>query len=322
MTRFIAITGSGSSQRGLLTGCIEELKGKGYQTFERFSGESWQDLVDLLQTGGLFEERRAVVVESPDQMGPVPVGLFRESAEKDPSVICILVCEKDTPKGLTGLPRGSLEIRKPEKVPFWIEGRTQWLEKEARSRKIRMTRGAVQLLAEWIEEPEVLLSELRKLGIAAEGAEIDEALVETLVVDEGGKQMLALLDGLCRGETRTVLQALSSLRKREEPLKIISALHKRMRIAMYLSRVTPALGQELDAALEVKPYQGKMAKRAAAVFPKRAIRDFVLSMARESAASKSGLGRGWDGIELEILRLLSSTDKQHGHGKNVPPVAL
>lgn len=322
MTKFIVITGSGSAQRGLLAGCMEELRGKGFETFERFSGETWQDLVDVLQTGGLFEDRRAVVVESADQLGPAPEGLFTESPGNDPAVVCILVWEKDAHKGLTALPKGSFEIRKPEKVPFWIEGRIQWLDKEARSRKIKMTRGAVQLLAEWVEEPEVLLAELQKLGIAAEGAEVDEALVEALVVDEGGKQMLALLDGLCRGEASTVIQALSSLRRREEPLKIISALHKRMRIAMYLSRVTPALGQTLDSALEVKPYQGKMAKRAAAVFPKRAVRDFVLSMARESAAIKSGLGRGWDGIELEILRLLSSSTKQHGHGKNVPPVAL
>ncbi|MFA6641424.1 MAG: DNA polymerase III subunit delta, partial [Thermovirgaceae bacterium] len=74
MTHFIAVTGSGPSQRALLAECMKELRGKGFETFERFSGESWQDLFGVLNTGGLFEEKRPFVVEGSDQLGPFPEG--------------------------------------------------------------------------------------------------------------------------------------------------------------------------------------------------------------------------------------------------------
>ncbi|KUK85537.1 MAG: hypothetical protein XE01_1199 [Synergistales bacterium 58_81] len=234
MTHFIAVTGSGPSQRG-------------------------QDLFGVLNTGGLFEEKRAFVVEGADQLGPFPEGALDGLLRSGKSTVCLLVFEKDIAPGLNSLPEGSFSVRRPAKVPFWSRDRLQWLERE-----------------------------------------------ESLVVDEGGKQILALLDGLCQGDTSSVLRALSCLRRREEPLKITSALHKRMRIAMYLYRASPPISQAVESALEVKPYQGRLARKAVSIYPKSAIRDFVMAMARESAAGKSGLGRGWYGLELEILRLLST----------------
>jgi len=306
LTHFIAVTGSGPSQRALLAECMKELRGKGFETFERFSGESWQDLFGVLNTGGLFEEKRAFVVEGADQLGPFPEGALDGLLRSGQSTVCLLVFEKDIARGLKSLPEGSFSLRKPAKVPFWSRDRLQWLEREARERRIKASREALQLLVEWVEDPAELTSELEKLGRASGGEQVGPELVESLVVDEGGKQMLALLDGLCRGDTASVLRVLSYLRRREEPLKIISALHKRMRIAMYLYGASQPLAQAVESALEIKPYQGRLARKAVSIYPKTAIRDFVLAMARESAAGKSGLGRGWDGLELEILRLLST----------------
>lgn len=121
--------------------------------------------------------------------------------------------------------------------------------------------------------------------------------------------MLVLLDGLCRGDVQAVIEALSCLRGRDEPLRILSALHKRMRIAMYLSLAQGDLKKTAETALDIKPYQGRIALEAVRIFPAGAIREFVAGMARESALGKSGLSSRWDGIELEILRLLASRRK-------------
>lgn len=305
MPHFIVLTGSGSAQRRLLADCIAELKGKGFDSTEKFSGESWNDLFDISRTGGLFEERRAVVVESADLLGPLPEDLFEEVTGSESVVVFLLVMEKDPSKTLPPELSKRVSFRKPQIIPYWLNSRVQWLEREARSRRIKTTPKALHLLAEFIEDPEEMSVELDKLGLASGGGVVDEDLVKALTVDEGGRQMLALLDGLCKGDTKTVIEALSCLRGRDEPLRILSALHKRMRVAMYLSMARGDLRKTAEAALEVKPYQGKVALEATSIFPEDAIVDFVVGVTRESALGKSGLASGWNGVELEILKLLS-----------------
>lgn len=306
MPHFIVLTGTGSAQRKLLADSIAELKSKGFDSTERFSGESWQDLFDISRTGGLFEERRAVIVESAELLGPLPEDLFEEVTGPGSAVAFLLVMEKDPSKILPSELSARISFRKPQVIPYWVNSRVQWLEREARKRRIKATPKALHLLAEFIEDPEEMSVELDKLGLASGGEVVDEDLVKALTVDEGGRQMLALLDGLCRGDTKAVIEALSCLRGRDEPLRILSALHKRMRVAMYLSMARGELRKTADAALDIKPYQGKIALEAAGIFPEGVIVDFVVGMARESALGKSGLASGWNGIELEILKLLSS----------------
>jgi len=306
LIHFIAVTGSGPSQRDLLAECKKELAQKGFETFERFSGQEWQDLFGVLNTGGLFEELRAFVVEEADQLGPFPEGPFEELFRSGPATVCLLVFEKDLPPGLNSLSEDLLTVRRPIRPPFWPSERVPWLEREAKKRGIKISREAAQLLVEWIEDTVELLSEIEKLALASGGEPIGVELVDDLVVDEGGRQMLSLLDGLCEGNVPAVIGSLSFLRKREEPLKIISALHKRMRLALYLSGAAPSLARAVESALESTPFQVRQSKKAVSIFPRRALRDFVVAMAALSASAKSGLGRGWDGIELEIFKLLST----------------
>lgn len=306
MTHFIAVTGSGPSQRDLLAECKGELAEKGYETFERFTGEEWQDLFGALSTGGLFEEKRAVVVEEAELLGPFPEGSFEDLFRSGPATVCLLVFEKDLPAGLSSLSKDLLTVRKPARVPFWPKERVSWLEREAKKRGVAISREAAQLLIEWTEDGVEILSELEKLAVASGGGTIGAELVGDLVVDEGGRQMLSLLDGLCQGDVPAVIGALAFLRKREEPLKMISALHKRMRLALYLSGATPEHARRVESALEATPFQVRQTTKAASLFPRRALRDFVVAMAVQSASAKSGVGRGWDGIELEVFRLLSA----------------
>ena len=276
---------------------MKELRGKGFETFERFSGESWQDLFGVLNTGGLFEEKRAFVVEGADQLGPFPEGALDGLLRSGQSTVCLLVSRRKSHRL-----NPSRRIFSPPEAAKCLSGPDRLQCERSQGTRIK-TQGAFSLVECEARRND---SELEKLGRASGGEQVGPELVESLVVDEGGKQMLALLDGLCQGDTASVLRVLSYLRRREEPLKIISALHKRMRIAMYLYGASQPLAQAVESALEIKPYQGRLARKAVSIYPKTAIRDFVLAMARESAAGKSGLGRGWDGLELEILRLLST----------------
>jgi len=144
---FIALTGSGSSQRKLLSGCLSELRDRGFDSVERFSGESWQDLFDISRTGGLFVERRAIVIESADALGPLPEGLFEEVTGPESGVVFLLVLEKEPSKTLPSKLAGCISYRKPPNIPYWMDSRVQWLERESRTRKIKTTPKALHLLA-------------------------------------------------------------------------------------------------------------------------------------------------------------------------------
>ncbi len=316
MPQFIAVAGTGPAQRRLLSDCTAELKKGGCGSVERFSGDSWQDLLDVSRTGGLFEEKRAVIVESADALGTFPEEFFGEIEGSAACVTFLLVFDGDPSKTLPTRQRKEITVRKPAAVPYFFGERVRWVEREARSRKININKGAINLLVEFVDDPEVILSELIKLAAAAGEKLIDEDLASSLIMDDGGRQMLKLLDGICRGETSAVIDALSILRRREVPIKIISALHKRMRMAMYLSLAGEKWREAVETALEITKYQAGLAKKSIDLFPRDALRDFVLAMARESALFKTGLGSGWDGIELEIIRLLASAGKKERHGEN------
>ena len=264
MTHFIAVTGSGPSQRDLLAECKGELAERATD-LQRFTGE-WQDLFGALSTGTLRGKARRR-----GGRGRTPGALSRGSFETSSgpaATVCLLVFEKDLPAGLSSLPKDLLTVRKPAKVPFWPKERVSWLEREAKRRGVAISREAAQLLIEWTEDGVELLSELEKLAVASGGETIGAELVGDLVVDEGGRQMLSLLDGLCQGDVSAVIGAISFLREREEPLKMISALHKRMRLALYLSGATPEHARRVESALEATPFQVRQATKAASLSPR------------------------------------------------------
>ena len=69
-----------------------------------------------------------------------------------------------------------------------------------------------------------------------------------------------------------------------------------MRLALYLSGATPEHARRVESALEATPFQVRQTTKAASLFPRKALRDFVVAMAVQSASSKSGVGRGWEDV--------------------------
>ena len=69
------IVASGTGQRRLLEETTAELKKQGYETAARQEGGEWVPLLSENMSGGLFDEKRLVIVDSAALLGPMPESL-------------------------------------------------------------------------------------------------------------------------------------------------------------------------------------------------------------------------------------------------------
>jgi DNA polymerase III delta subunit len=207
------------------------------------------------------------------------------------------------------LPKEALErcawIR-PEEVPRYGSARLDWIRAAAAEERAKPTREALALLGELVEDPEEIRGELRKLALAAEGGAIGIDLVTSLCLDDGQRDFFRLLDGVCEGNVPQALRALEALRRRDDAvIPSASGLHGRMRLAWY-GAVLPREGSRVGKALGAGFHAQRMADRAIRVYPREAIRDFVLAMTRINIFEKAGRGAGWGDLQMAVLSLLES----------------
>ncbi|HAA47859.1 MAG TPA: hypothetical protein DCE03_05170 [Synergistaceae bacterium] len=312
MVNLLVVNAAGSSQRRLLEEIIREYEREGYVLAGSFDGKSWVELLVDGRSGGLFEDRRIIVAESAETMGTLDadlVSLAEPSRKRD--TLCILLYSEDPSRYLPRELLRKLEVRKAEKIPPWTDARVAWMQKQtSRGGAARWTTEAMRLLAEWVEDPEELRKEMEKLEQAAGEAGVTEELVRKLCLDEGGKLLLKLLDGLCHGDIEDVLSSLSRMRDKEEPLRVISALHKRMRYSMYLARYGQQKGKKLVMNMGAKPYQVKQANAAASRFSAEGLSRFVQDMVKTAFLAKTSSADVWDHVEIAALRLLAADTKR------------
>ena len=143
MTHFIAVTGSGPSLRDLLAECKGELAEKGYETFERFTGEEWQDLFGALSTGDSSRKSAPSWWKRPNSWGPSRAPSKTSSGPVPPRSACW--SRRTFLRGSARSPSDLLTVRKPARVPFWPKERVSWLERRRKS-GVAMPREAAQLL--------------------------------------------------------------------------------------------------------------------------------------------------------------------------------
>lgn len=311
MARPLVIDARGSSQRRLLEETVSEYRKKGFAHDSRLEGVSWVDLLADSRSGGLFEEKRLVVVECAETMGSLQESLVSMvETGGNSETVCILLYNEDPSRFFPKDLFKKLEVRRAEKVPHWTDARISWMQKRSSRGGAAWSREAMQLLAEWIEDPEELRNEMEKLERAAGTEGVTETLVRQLCLDEGGKVLLRLLDGLCHGRLDHVLASLAGMRVHEEPLRVISALHKRMRFSMYLSRYGAKRKDELMKVLGAKPYQMKQAGAAASRYSCEGLARFVQDMIRASYLAKTTSVDIWNDVELAVLRLLREDTKR------------
>lgn len=304
MPRLVIVNAAGSSQRRLLSEVVKDLKSQGYVLASRQEGGGWSDLFGDSRTAGLFESRTIVQVEDAAKMGRFPdefVG-FLEGPEAFAAIV--LVYSSDASKFFAKDLFKKLDVRKAQEVPRWSGQRQKWISDEGRKLGVRVSSEASALLADWIEDGEELRGELEKLALVAPEGGIDGELVRQLTVDEGGKNLLNLLDGLCYGKHVQVIQALESLRRGGIFLMVVVSLHNRFRLAMY--QRSGNAGSGLVNALGAKPYQKKMASEAARRYDLGALQSFTAALIRLSLAEKTGQGQGWNGLFREVLEFMGT----------------
>jgi DNA polymerase-3 subunit delta len=309
MPRLIVIEGH-ESQRRKLEESLSDLEKKGYVLTGKFESSSvqgaWPGIVAVSRSGGLFDDKRMVVLESAEQLGAFPPALG-EFLEPDADDVIVAVFNGDSKKVF---PKEVLKaitfVRSDASVPPW--GRREWLVNLAREKSCQLDGGAAALLAESVESQEELRAELDKLAFYADGELITVETVKRLSFDEGSNALLRFLDSVCQVRHKDVVKALKYLQLEPSPLPLLTALYNRLRPALAIACFSPQTEkQALSAMGATREYALRMARSALGHFGQDNIKQFMLSLIRLSYVEKTSSAEGWVGFEVALWRLLGSS---------------
>lgn len=306
MPQLVILTATGTAQRQLLQETLDDLRQKGYPLEARQEGGEWLSLLSENLGGGLFSSRRAVLVEEASKLGPFPPQAERMLEEQSSCVVLVLVYEGDHEKFFPRALLPRISVKRATEVPRFGTSRMRWIVETGQSLGVRLTEEAVSFLAESLEDPEEIRAQIVKLAVAfgdKESVSLKE--VRRLCLDDGSRNLLRLLDGLCRGETPLVLAALEDLRKKADLFPILTALHNRMRLAWYLALFSKE-SKEVLKVMGARPYAATQARKAVGLYGKEALSRFVIGLIGINIREKKGLGNGWSALTVLLMRLLES----------------
>ncbi|MDR3255270.1 MAG: hypothetical protein LBT31_06860 [Synergistaceae bacterium] len=303
------IFGTGTAQRRLISSTLDALRSKGYETGSRREGGDWRPLLTENRGRGLFDERSAIVVEDAEKLGLMPENLATLLEGESAAVVILLVCRSETPAIVPKelLPRCSRS--KAEEPSPWSKDRDEIVR--ATSRRCGATIGgdAIILLKELFEDSGELAGETEKLAlycVSSGRREITAEMIETLCLSDGGRSMLKLLDGICGGQVVEALASMETLSANAELLPILSALHNRVRLALY-SAVFPREKAVFAKALGARDYAARQADRAASLYGEAKLVEFVTGLVRINSNEKSGRGASWRDLGLLVVELMSGS---------------
>ena len=124
-----------------------------------------------------------------------------------------------------------------------------------------------------------------------------------MCLDDGSRNLLRLLDGLCTGDAVGVVKSLRAMSSSADLIPSITPIHNRMRLAWYASLGSD--GAAIGRALGAKDYAWRMASQAARRYGRAALTDFISDLLRISIEERSGCGAGWNGLETAVIKLLA-----------------
>jgi DNA polymerase-3 subunit delta len=305
--QLIAIEGH-ESQRRKLEELLADLSQKGYALTGKIETPpqgGWPELIATARSGGLFDERRIIVVEGAEQLGAFPAALADFLEPKEADVVLVAVFGGDAKKTFAKeLLKNISFVRADASVPPWK--RREWLIGLAREKSCKLDGAAAALLAESIESQEELRGELDKLALYAAGQPITVEVVRLLSFDEGGNALLRFLDGVCQNRLADVLNALCHLKSDPSPLPLLTALYNRLRPALYIACFSPQMESKVLSSMGTREYALRMAKSALERFGKEGVKRFILDLIRLSYLEKTSLAEGWFGFEIALWRLMNT----------------
>ena len=269
---------------------------KGHVISGRQEGGEWSPLLSDNLSGGLFDEKRLIVVESASLLGPFPENLDA-MVEADSSVVILLIYESDPVKIFPPDTFKKCTVLKAAPFPRWPRERMMWTLELAGKMGIKIDRDAVSLIIELTEDPEEIRRQLISLSMLKKGGTVTSD-VESMCLTTGPKLLKLRWPMLRR-----------SCQNDQEPKRyfqngdlIPRLCHtQQMRLAWYAS-MHP--GRERFAqALGAKNYAWTMAGNAARSSWAAAIGRFILGLIKINIDEKSGTGSGWAGLETLVIEL-------------------
>lgn len=303
------IVASGTAQRRLLEETVSLYEKKGYVMSSRQEGGEWIPLLSENMSGGLFDENRLVVVDEAETLGAMPPNM-ESMVEKEASVIILLVYasepgDKIIPKEI----KAKTTILKPKEFPRWPRERQKWVSDLAKSMGVKINFDAIALMVELMDDSEEIRGQLVSLSGLRGGETVTMEDVDALCLDDGSKNLLRILDGLCCGRAPEVMKNFYAVTRNGELMPLISAIHNRMRLAWYNAE-NPKCGALYANALGARDYAWRQGSQAARIYPAQALRNFCLGLIKLNVAEKSGRSAGWHQLEVLLIELLSTAKKR------------
>ncbi|MEG1911967.1 MAG: hypothetical protein RRY12_03385 [Cloacibacillus sp.] len=307
MPALLLISASGTAQRRLLEETTSALEKKGYSAAGRQEGGEWNSLLSDNMTGGLFDEERYIVVESAPLLGAMPEKLSG-MIEPEASVVIVLVYDGDAKNSAAKfIPKPALakcQMLKAAEFPRWPRERQAWTMALAKELHVALAPDGAAMIVELLEDPEEIRAQLKSLRLLKKGGAASAADVERLCLDDGSRNLLRLLDGLCTGDFVGVMKSLRSMARTDDLIPLLAPLHNRMRLAWYagVGKEAPLFAQALGA----KDYAWRMARQADQRYGHAALTKFITAIIRINIEERSGAGAGWHGLETAVIELLSA----------------
>lgn len=316
MPSLLLIAASGTAQRRLLGESCADLEKKGYIAAGKQEGGEWNSLLADNMTSGLFDENRYVVVESAPLLGAFPEKLsFMVSPSA--SAVIVLVYESDPKlqpsKFIPGDVLSQCRIVKGAEFPRWPRERQMWVARAAEELGVNIAPDGAAMIVELLEDPEEIRAQLKSLALLKKDAPVTASDVEDLCLDDGGRNMLRLLDGICEGDRVGALKSLRSIAKSDDLIPALTPVHNRMRLAWYAG-----LGSEsvsFAKAIGARDYAWRMAQQADRIYGHAAVTEFITELIRINIEERSSAGSGWYGLETAVIKLMEKANYSRSKNK-------
>lgn len=307
MPGIIVIRSPEPSQRRLVIQQISRFESDGIELIRVQEGGDWQELFSAAQTGGLFSKRGYIRIESAEMLGKFPEQLtdLVEAADAA-STFLLMIYSGDHRKYFAADTLKIIRTISPPQIPRWRNKRCDWLKSEAAARNIRIQTNALMLLLDSIDDPDEMLSEMEKLSFVADGEEIPVDLVRELTLDEGKNALLDLMDGICLAKQQSVITALEFLKKKSDPIPVLSALYNRIRIAAMILSFRQFGKKQIQKELNFRDYQLRMAGDLTQRYRHDDIMNFAVEIITMDYREKTNYSRGWIALESSILKFLGT----------------
>lgn len=306
MVHLIVMSAAESTQRRLLLEVTSRLRSQGLEIRQSGVGETWESLFSDALAQGLFFDRFARIVENAEELGPFPKDRLPFLEKNEGDALLILLYRGSPGKFLPKEVLAVSTVKGTEEIPYWPSQKISWLMAKARSKNLDLSQEGASVMAEFVEDGEELLSVLDTFVSCYGKGPVNLKMASDLVLNQGGRAMMNLLEGFSSRDPLGCVRAFSELREQDSKIihPVLSALHKRVRYACYLKKFGTDTGWK--KGLKMTDYQAKEAAKSSKLYGQRELVSLMAGLIRFSMAERSSFASGWAGLESLVLGVLAA----------------